>query len=749
MTTTSAPSLPSTPPPGTSPLERHARRLFAAGRRMFSQAEWQAAVRLFELVLKVNPDHLLARRYLGEALLELGEVKPALRHLHRVYREDPAAGRQVFRRALKSLALQTPPPQAQDAPHRTPPFAEAETAPAQGDSPPQTGRPPQGPFPVAPANAASLREVTTLGRGRIVAFTHLPDGETLAVASAIGVYLYDVHTLAVRRFLPAASWVWSVAASPDGALLAAGLEDGRVLLWLLAEADAPLELPAHNQAVRVLTFSPDGALLASGSREGVARLWQVDSRTLLRSIKSGAGEIRALTFSADGAYLALACESRHIQVRRVRDGALMHTLRGHHQAVRSVAFTSDGRLIAAGGEDGRINFWRMGEERPFKTIKDFMGIINRIAFSPDNRLLASASWDGSVRLWRPGDGSIRQRLEEQRNPISDCQFSPDGSLLTTLTINEEIVRMWSVHSGELLKSLAHINALLAVAASPRQDYLAAGTSDGRVLVWAWPPRTGEPDVTLAGHQAAVRSVAFAPSGEYLASGGDDSYLMVWKLSHSAARRLNLPRSSGSVNRLLFTPDERWLFAATESGRIYCWDARDLWETAMLPVVPTVWAQHTYSVEDLACSANGAWLADGTDGGRGHLWQAASSAMLNEYTGEMRAVRSVALAPEGGLLAFGATDGRIHLWQALEGLALRQIAAHEGPVRTLAFSPDGRLLASAGVDGRIRLWEAETGRALCMLQGHTRQIWQVSFAPDGIHLLSAGGDGTLRIWAPSA
>ncbi len=744
MTTTSAPSLPSSPPPGTSPLERHARRLFAAGRRMFAQSEWRAAARLFELVLKVNPDHLPARRYLGEALLELGEVKPALRHLHRVYREDPAAGRQVFRRALKSLALQTPPADAaqepQTAPRRTPPFTEER---AQDD------RPPQGPSPVTPANAASLREVVTLGRGRIVAFAHLPDDETLAVASAIGVYLYDMHTLAVRRFLPADSWVWSVAVSPDGALLAAGLEDGRVLLWRLEGAETPVELPAHNQAVRVLTFSPDGALLASGSREGVARLWQVGSRALLRSIKSGAGEIRALTFSADGAYLALACESRHIQVRRVCDGALMHTLRGHHQAVRSVAFTSDGRLIAAGGEDGRINFWRMGDERPFKTIKDFMGIINRIAFSPDNRLLASASWDGSVRLWRPGDGSIRQRLEEQRNPIADCQFSPGGSLLTTLTVNEEIVRMWSVHSGELLKSLAHINALLAVAASPRQDYLAAGASDGRVLVWAWPPRAGEPDVTLAGHQSAVRSVAFAPSGEYLASGGDDSYLMVWKLSHSAARRLNLPRNSGSVNRLLFTPDGRWLFAAAESGRVYCWDARDLWETAMLPVVPKVWAQHTYSVEDLACSADGALLADGTDGGRGHLWQAASSAMLNEYAGGMRAVRSIALAPDGGLLAFGATDGRIHLWQAIEGVSLRQIAAHEGPVRTLAFSPDGQALASAGVDGRIRLWQAATGRPLCTLRGHTRQIWQVSFTPDGIHLLSAGGDGTLRIWAPSA
>ncbi len=747
----------------TSPLDRHARRLYAAAMRMFEQSEWQAAARLFELVLKVNPEHLTARQHLGEALLEQGEVEKALKHLHHVYKQDPTTGLDAFRRALTSLAAQcwtrgeterarqvyrqviriapdTPLPQGMTlADVALPPEDETQTAARQG-----TASPRREPSPLGPRNAASLREEALLGRGRIIALAHAPNGETLAVASSIGVYLYRLSDFQMERFLPTPAWVWSVAYAPDGSLLAAGMDNGTVRLWNAEQFASPADLAAHNHPVRSLAFSPDSRLLATGSQDGTARLWRVETRTLVRTMQGRAGEIRSLAFSPDGMRLALASESRHVQVRRIRDGALVHTLHGHRQAVRSVTFSSDGRWTASGGEDGRIIFWRAGEEYPAKVLKDFMGIVSQIEFSPDNRLLVSASWDGGIRLWHPGKGNIRQRLEDQRHPVSQCLFSPQGTILSSLTVNEEVVRIWNVYNGELLKSLAHNNALYTVAVSPQQDYLAAGTSDGRVLVWAWPPHEASPDVTLAGHQRPIRSVVFAPSGEYLVSGGDDAYILVWKLSQSAARRVALPSPSRGVTRLLFSSDGEWLFASTEGGQVYAWNARDLWETAILPVTPTLWAQHSCSITDLSCAPGRSQLSGATDKGIGHIWEMRSRGLAHEIRFPASALRSIALSPDGERIAAGNTRGGIHLW-SMDRRKKQNLNGHEGVVRSLAFSPSGEMLASAGADGRIRLWEADKGTLLHTLEGHTQQIWQIVFTPDGLHLLSASDDGTLRLW----
>ncbi len=745
----------SSSPPETSPLMLHTRRLYAAGQRMFAQSEWQAAIRLFELVLQVDPSHLEARRYLGEALLEQGRVKEALQHLRQVYQSDPKVGQDIFRRALTSLAMQQasrqPVEQAIQAEEIIQPTDEpaAEVPPTLTST---TDNPTDVVVRTSPAinaeNAGTLHEQKRVGRGRIVSIAYAPDGETLALGSAIGIYLYDLNTFHVQQFLPTSAWVWCLTYDRTGQWLAAGMGNGNIRLWQMNEPEKPLDIPAHQDAVQTLAFSSDGRLIASGARDGMVRLWQISDRTLLRTFAYDKGPIRALAFSPDGANLALAFGHRHIHIRRVRDGALIHTLHGHRQAVRTLTYTSDGRLLASGAEDGHINLWKPGEESPTKTLKDFMGIVTQISFSPDNRTLSSGSWDGSIRLWRPGNGRIWQHLEEQRYPISHCLFSPQGHTLSSLTIHEEVVRIWNVSSGEMIKSLSHNGALTSLAISPQQHYLAAGSGDGNVMLWSYPPDKTAAEVTLVGHQQAVRNLAFDPQGKYLVSAGNDSFLLVWKLSHSAARRIALPDHCGMVTRIRFNAQGEWLFAATENGNIFYWPARKLWETAMLPVIPKQWAQKSNPIEDLVCSPKGDLLA-AIEPGRVSLWHIPSKTLVRTSKEHLGTLRCASFSPDGDLLAIGTMSGALHLWDTTTG-RLRRSLMPTGTgcaIRSLDFSPDGQVLASSGVDGNINLWEVRTGRHLNTLRGHTQQIWQVAFTPDGKTLLSAGDDGTLRFWTP--
>jgi WD40 repeat protein len=69
--------------------------------------------------------------------------------------------------------------------------------------------------------------------------------------------------------------VKSVAFSPDGALLAAGLFDGSLELWDPSTDEVLNKLTGHTNAVSGLAFSPDGSTLASSSYDGTIRIWGV------------------------------------------------------------------------------------------------------------------------------------------------------------------------------------------------------------------------------------------------------------------------------------------------------------------------------------------------------------------------------------------------------------------------------------------------------------------------------------------
>ena len=121
-----------------------------------------------------------------------------------------------------------------------------------------------------------------IGKGEINDVTFTPDGEKLAIASDIGVWIYNAHTgteISLLKVRPrGVQTAHCITFSPDNKTLAIGnwVLGGAVELWDIEKGELISVLNEDVGRVKELVFSPDGKTLVSGSRNGTILIWNLE-----------------------------------------------------------------------------------------------------------------------------------------------------------------------------------------------------------------------------------------------------------------------------------------------------------------------------------------------------------------------------------------------------------------------------------------------------------------------------------------
>jgi len=590
------------------------------------------------------------------------------------------------------------------------------------------------------SNAGRMSQVGQFGRGRLMDLGWTADNSHLIIGTYTGLDVYDSGLMSLVNHLPTPDHVEALAVSPVGNRTAAGLGDGRVLVWdITADGPPNLDQALAASAVEVV-FSGDGKLLASGSTEDEVRIWDAASGGEIAAFAGDTGRVTSLAFSPDGSVLAVSSVAQQsgpivatIYFRDAHTGALLGSIRNFGDTAFETTFSADGKnlfVIGAAGSVTRIDV--AGRQRiPLFSID--AESVDGAAFSPDRSMFAVHEYQGEMTLWDLAAKKKIRTLGEADAFARRLSFSPDGTMLAAGFGDGETM-VFDVETSERTGYLnAHHGSILSLALSP--DGLRAATGFGyeTALISVWDTVAGSELFILDGHTRNVESVAFSPDGAQLASASEDSLVILWDAATGAERR-TLDEHTGVASGVAFTPDGAYLLSASWDKRVLLWNLADFSSRTLF----TIPSSYIYS---LAVSPDGKMVAAG--GGYGGLVVRLAGLpggdILRDFEGAD--ANRLAFSPDSQSLS----SGRV-VWDTATGKERLVLDQKKQDVYAVAFSPDGSILAIGNGNNEVVLYDAGNGERLATLKGHTDRISDAAFTPDGRVLFTSSIDGTVRLWA---
>ena len=557
-------------------------------------------------------------------------------------------------------------------------------------------------------------------RDRAIAFSS--DSQHFAVASGIGVWLYDVATSRELALLTGhESGVRSVAFSPDNRTLASGAMDATIRLWNVVSGEHIATFEGHRSWVNSVSFSSDGTMLASGG--DTVRLWDVATGENIFTLEGHTGQVNSVSFSPDGTILASGSADQTVKLWNIATEENIFTLEGHTGQVNSVSFSPDGTILASGARDKTIRLWDV-KTGTNTAILRHRSIVFSVSFSPDGKTLASTSY-GEVKLW---DIEAKTDIATfvHTHWVRSVAFSPNGSTLAA-GAGDGLINLWDVETKNFV-TLRHTRGVESVAFSPDGTTLAAGVN-------LWDVATGRNVTTL---ERYVGPVTFSPDGTTLAS-GTGWKVRLWDVSTGKDTAV-LEGHDDIVNSVSYSPDGTTLVSGSYDYTVKLWDIKTKETIVTL-------GGHTDGVLSVAYSPDETTLASagGYSDKTVKLWDIETKETIATLEGHTNAVTSVAYAPDGKTLVSGSADKTIRLWDVATREIIAIFEGHADWVTSVVFSPDGITLASGSYDKTVKLWDVATGRLIATFEGHRGLVYSATFLPYGTTLASGSADGTVLLW----
>jgi len=281
-------------------------------------------------------------------------------------------------------------------------------------------------------------------------------------------------------------FIYQVAWSPDGSVLASGTKGNKVYLWKAGKSSHLRTLWAHSDPVETISWSPDGRLLASGSGDQNVIIWDPNGKRLRTMEAVDQNAVLSVAFSPDGSVLAVGGHDDQVTLWDPATGEQTGELHlGEHQYVETLDWSPAG-LLAVGSGTGNITIWNPASGELLLTVGvseiESVAYNGRIAaFSPDGSLLASSYDDHQIALWNSKTGENSYTMPGHEKRVKGLSWSPNGEMFASGSWDRTVI-LWEAATGDILHTFKADAGIDSISWSPDGSILAAGTSTG-ILLW--------------------------------------------------------------------------------------------------------------------------------------------------------------------------------------------------------------------------------------------------------------------------
>jgi WD40 repeat protein len=265
----------------------------------------------------------------------------------------------------------------------------------------------------------------------------------------------------------------------------------------------------------ILCATADGSRIVMGGDDGKVVSLDANGEVALLATDPKRRWIDNVAVHPDGAYAWSAGKTAFVRSGKGEDKSF-----DAPSTVGGLAFAPKGLRLAVAHYNG-VSLW-FPNMAATPEVLEWAGSHLGVIFSPDNKFLVTSMHEPALHGWRLAD-TRHMRMTGYPGRVRSMSWSAGGKALATSGADTVIVWPFASKDGPMGKEPAMLAPLQArvsaVACHPKQDILAAGYSDGTVLM----VRTGDGAEILVRKNggAQVAGLAWNAKGAQLAFAAED------------------------------------------------------------------------------------------------------------------------------------------------------------------------------------------------------------------------------------
>lgn len=396
------------------------------------------------------------------------------------------------------------------------------------------------------------------------------------------------------------------------------------------------------------------------------------------------------------------------------------------------------------------------------------------SISPNNRIIAAVDGSRIIRMWDSNNGQLLKTVKElpefykninKETLINDTNkkpfvgFSPDSTKIIIPAIyllyptekdfkgNEHcfhcVLEIRDVSSGELCKMIKYPDNYVILDMANYASISSNGKyiliASGRYTFFLWDI---EKQAVVKGFGNPKQFLGEIPYGTaFVPYNNPNRSVVIYHATNLKDASYSMTGHVGSVNYVVFSPDEKRIVSASDDNTARIWSAvtgRELYKLE----------GHSASVLFANYSPAGGHILTVSEDGTAIIWSAKKGSIVARFPKETSSVKIVAASfcVDDKHILTAHSDHTIAIWKVgNNSKKLRQYNGHIGHVNSIVCSNNGKWAISSSEDHTVRLWDIEEKCRESTLHGHSKKVVSLGFSPDGSKLISSSYDETIRIW----